>query len=103
MRTREGLRQYLVENGVTVSRFRNWEEAARSEERGLLYERRPSGYASWFAFSQDKIWWIYSDSSDGGVWSQEGIQITGHGVPYDRDIVRNIYALAKPSDAPEKK
>lgn len=98
MRSRAELRQYLEATGVVTQRFRTWEEASRSEMKGLLLESRPSGYANWFAVSQDKVWWVYLDASDGGIWSTEGVLVTGYSVPYDRELVRNIYALARPAD-----
>lgn len=97
MRSREELRRYLEAQGEVTRRFRTWEEATRSEQRGLLREGRPSGYSNWFAISQDKVWWVYLDASDGGIWSPDGILVTGYSVPYDRELVRNIYALARPA------
>jgi len=97
MRSRAELRQYLESRGEVTRRFRTWEEAGQSEKRGLLCERLPSGYANWFSVSQDKIWWVYADASGGGSWSPQGITVTGYSVPYDRELVRNIYALARPA------
>ncbi|KSQ21774.1 hypothetical protein APB26_32870 [Pseudomonas aeruginosa] len=94
MRSREELRQHLETQGEVTRGSMTWEEAAHSEGAGLLCERRPSGYANWFAVSQDKVWWVYADSSDGGSWSADGIMVTGYSVPYDRALVRDIYALA---------
>lgn len=94
MRSREELRRHLESGGEVTRRSRTWEEAAHSERAGLLCERLPSGYANWFAISQDKVWWVYADASDGGAWSADGIMVTGYSVPYDRALVRNIYALA---------
>ena len=94
MHTREGIRRCIVDNGTKVSLFRSWKDAAESEKRGLLREHLPSGYSNWFAIVEGKsIWWIYSDSSDGGVWTSEGLAITGCWVPYDGALARAIYDL----------
>lgn len=95
MLSRAQLQRHFVAGGQLVRRFRTWEEARVSEKRGLLLESRPSGYANWFAVGKDKLWWVYSDASDGGSWSTAGITISGYGLPYDRELVRNIYALAQ--------
>lgn len=95
MLSREQLRRRFETAGQLVRRFRTWEEAKDSEERGLLLERLPSGYANWFAVGQDKVWWVYADASDGGSWSTAGITISGYSLPYDRELVRNLYALAQ--------
>lgn len=100
MHTREGIRRCIVDNGTKVSRFRSWKDAAESECRGFLRERLPSGYSNWFAIVEGKsIWWIYSDSSDGGVWTSEGMAITGYRTPYDADLARMIYDLSYPKAA----
>lgn len=95
MRSRAELCRYFESTGEVTRRFRTWEEAAQSEKNGLWCVRRPSGYANWFSVAQDKVWWVYADASDGGSWSSEGVMVTGYSVPYDRDLVRNIYALAR--------
>lgn len=97
MQSRSSLRQHFEAKGEVTRRSRTWEEAAHSEKLGLLCERLPSGYANWFSVTQDKVWWVYVDASDGGCWSVNGVEVTGYCIPYDRDIVRNLYALAKPN------
>lgn len=97
MRSREELRRYLEAQGEVTRRFRTWKEATRSQQHGLLCEGRPSGYSNWFAISQDKVWWVYLDASDGGIWSPDGILVTGYSVPYDRELVRNIHVLGRAS------
>lgn len=97
MKTRESIRLHILENGTKVSRFRPWAAAVESEMKGLLREHLPSGYSNWFAVVENKsIWWIYSDSSDGGVWTTEGVAVNGCWIPYDEDLARAIYDLAYP-------
>ena len=97
MHTRESIRLHIVQNGMKTSRFRSWQDAAESEKRGLLREHLPSGYSNWFAIVEGKsIWWVYSDSSDGGVWTSEGVAVTGCWVPYDDALARAIYDLCYP-------
>jgi hypothetical protein len=85
MITRESIRKYIVSHGGKPSRFRSWEQSAESEGKGLLREHLPSGYSSWFAIVEGKsIWWAYSDSSDGRVWTSEGVAITGYWETGDR-------------------
>jgi len=72
---------------MKVERWRTWSQIAENEATPLLRENRTAGYSSWFALIMGKsIWWIYSDSSDGGVWSNEGIAITGFRIEYDESI-----------------
>ena len=97
MHARESIRLHIVQNGTKTSRFRSWLDAAESEKRGLLREHLPSGYSNWFAIVEGKsIWWVYSDSSDGGVWTSEGVAVTGCWVPYDDALARAIYDLCYP-------
>lgn len=97
MHTRENIRKHIVKNGTKVSRFRSWEDAAESERKGLLREYLPSGYLNWFSIIENKsIWWIYLDSSDGGVWSSEGVAVIGVWVSYDESLARAIYDLIYP-------
>jgi hypothetical protein len=97
MQTREGIRQYIVQHGAKTSRFRSWQDAAESKKKGLLHEHLPSGYLNWFAIVEGKsIWWVYCDSSDGGVWTNDGMAITGCWVPYDKALARAIYDLCYP-------
>ena len=102
MKTREEIQGYIVSNGVKVSRSRSWEDAAMARDNSLLYHRTPSGYAEWFAIKGKKIWWVYLDSSDGGIWGVNGILITGYFIEYDLDIVRAIYSLAYPNQYDKK-
>lgn len=97
MKTRESIRKYIVSHGAKTSRFRSWEQSAESEGKGLLHEHLPSGYSSWFAIVEGKsIWWAYSDSSDGGVWTSEGVAITGYWISYEEDLARAIYDMCYP-------
>ncbi|CAI8829880.1 hypothetical protein [Pseudomonas sp. IT-P291] len=97
MKTRESIRKYIVQHGAKASRFRTWLQAAESESKGLLREQLPSGYSSWFAIVEGKsIWWAYSDSSDGGVWTSEGVAITGYRVSYEEGLDRAIYDVCYP-------
>lgn len=98
MHNRESLQRHIVQNGTKISRFRSWNNAAESEKKGLLRQRLPSGYSNWFAIVKNKsIWWIYSDSSDGGVWTSEGIGVNGHWVTYEETLALAIYDLCVPT------
>ncbi len=97
MQTRVSIQKYIARNGKKTSRFRSWQDAGEIEKKGLLREQLPSGYSNWFAIVEGKsIWWVYSDSSDGGVWTSEGVAITGCWVPYDVTLARAIYDLCYP-------
>ncbi|MDP1097964.1 hypothetical protein Q6288_28205, partial [Klebsiella quasipneumoniae] len=74
--------------------WRAWGYKAPSDPTPLLSEHRPSGYENWFVVEKAKaIWWVYSDSSDGGSWSNRGIKITGFRIDFDESIAQNIYEL----------
>lgn len=104
MYTRESIHRYIAKNGTKTSRFSSWQDAGESEKKGLLRESRPSGYSNWFAIVEGKsIWWIYCDSSDGGVWTSDGIAITGCWVPYDEALARAIYDLCYPKKSGQYK
>lgn len=64
---------------------------------GCWWAECPDGVESaenWFVVEKGKaIWWVYSDSSDGGSWSSEGIKITGFRIDFDEPIAQNIYEL----------
>lgn len=97
MKAREDIRVFIAKNGQKVEKFRSWEKAGESERNGMLREALPSGYANWFAIIEGKsIWWIRSDSSDGGVWTTEGVVVSGYWIPYDENLARTIYDLAYP-------
>jgi hypothetical protein len=94
--TRNSISAHIKAFGKRTSKFRTWQDAANSEKNGLLLERTPSGYSNWFAIkNQESIWWIYSDSSDGGIWGSKGLEITGYSVPFDSDLSNAILALVK--------
>lgn len=94
MQARDAIQKLIAQSGEKVSRWRSWEQAANKEATPLLRESRPSGYSNWFVVEKDKaIWWIYYDTSDGGVWSSEGMAVTGFKIQYDEKIAQNIYEL----------
>jgi hypothetical protein len=94
MQSRSSIQNQIAQSGDRVSRFRTWTEAAESKAVGLLCESLPSGYSNWFAVQQGKaIWWIFSDTSDGGTWSVEGVTIVGYRIEYDEKIAQRIFQL----------
>ncbi|MBA1293754.1 hypothetical protein G7025_10325 [Pseudomonas lurida] len=94
MQSRNSIQNLIRETGEKVERFRTWAKAGESEAMGLLCEKLPSGFANWFAVEKGKtIWWIYSDASDGGSWSVEGVTIVGFRIEYDKQIAQRIYDL----------
>ncbi|MHA6160280.1 hypothetical protein ACX3X6_05140 [Pseudomonas sichuanensis] len=98
MQTREAIQAQIRGRGrgrgQQVSRWRACGYEAASEPTPLLQERRPSGYQNWFVVEKGKtIWWIYSDTSDGGSWSSEGIKITGYRIPYNEGVAAAIFTL----------
>lgn len=94
MHTRSSIREHIASTGEKVSRWRTWEQAKQREATPLLRESRPSGYSNWFAVVKHQaIWWIYSDTSDGGIWNSEGMAVTGFRVAYDESLAQRIYEL----------
>lgn len=94
MQTRDAIQAHIRSAGEEVSRWRAWGYKAPSDPTPLLRQHTPSGYENWFVVEKGKaIWWVYSDSSDGGSWSSEGIKITGYRTSYDEGVAVAIYAL----------
>ncbi|MBH3383219.1 hypothetical protein I5S53_04410 [Pseudomonas juntendi] len=94
MLTRAAIQAHIRSAGEEVSRWRAWGYKAPSDPTPLLREHTPSGYEDWFVVEKGKaIWWVYSNSSDGGSWSSEGIKITGFRIDFDESIAQNIYEL----------
>jgi hypothetical protein len=85
---------HIAQTGEKVIRWRTWAEAQETQVTPLLRESLPSGYSNWFAVVKDlSIWWIYTDTSDGGVWNSEGAAVTGFRIAYDESLVQKIYQL----------
>ena len=100
--TRKSISMHIERVGKRTSKCRTWQDAAEIEKKGLLLERTPSGYSNWFVIRvQESIWWIYSDSSDGGTWGSNGLEITGYSIPFDITIANAIYSLIKKQRAAE--
>ena len=94
MQTRKAIQAHICSTGEEISRWRAWGYKAPSDPTPLLREHTPSGYENWFIVEKGKaIWWVYSDSSDGGSWSSEGMKITGYRIPYDESVADAIYGL----------
>ena len=94
MQTRKAIQSHICSTGEETSRWRAWGYKAPSDPTPLLREHTPSGYENWFIVEKGKaIWWIYSDSSDGGSWSSEGIKITGFRIAFDESIAQKIFEL----------
>ncbi|UVL81870.1 hypothetical protein LOY35_16710 [Pseudomonas sp. B21-028] len=94
MRTRSSIQKHIAQTGEKVSRWRTWAEVEERQATPLLRENLPSGYSNWFAVVKDQsIWWIYTDTSDGGVWSSEGMAVTGFRIAFDASLAQNIYEL----------
>lgn len=94
MDTRASIQDLIRRSGQKIVRFRTWTKANDSRATGLLCEKSPSGYANWFAVEKERaIWWIYSDASDGGEWSMEGITVVGYRIEYEECIANSIYRL----------
>lgn len=103
LQSRVGLLRHFEANGEVSRTSRTWDEASQIQKRGLLPEQLRSGYSNWFSVTQDKVWWEQLDASDGGSWSVDGVVITSHCVPYDRDIVRALYTLANPTSTYDRR
>jgi hypothetical protein len=94
MHTRRSIERHIAQNGEKVVRWRTWAEAEERQATPLLRESRPSGYSNWFAVLKGQsIWWIYTDTSDGGSWSSKGMAVTGFRIAYDEVLAQNIYEL----------
>ncbi len=92
--TRSSIQKHIAQTGEKVSRWRTWAEAKERQATPLLRESLPSGYSNWFAVVKDQsIWWVYTDTSDGGVWSSEGMAVTGYRIAYDEFLAQKIYEL----------
>jgi len=96
MGTRKSAEHYIREHGKKFERFRTWEDVQKAKEKSLLKESTPCGYSNWFYIvEKSSIWWVYSDSSDGGIWSPNGLLITGYKISYNENIASIIYGLIK--------
>jgi len=94
MHTRSSIQKHIAQTGEKVSRWRTWAEAKERQATPLLQENLPSGYSNWFAVMKGhSIWWIYTDTSDGGVWSSQGIAVTGFRIAYDESLEQKLYEL----------
>jgi len=92
--TRSSIQKHIAQNGEKVVRWRTWVEAEERLATPLLRETRASGYSNWFAVVKGQsIWWIYTDTSDGGSWSCKGMAVTGLMIAYDEGLAQNIYEL----------
>ncbi|QXH72920.1 hypothetical protein KSS92_26995 [Pseudomonas atacamensis] len=94
MHTRSSIQKHITQIGEKVSRWRTWAEAKERQATPLLQEILPSGYSNWFAVVRGhSIWWIYTDTSDGGVWSSLGMDVTGFRIAYDESLAQKLYEL----------
>lgn len=94
MLSRNAIQAHIGREGLKVVKWRTWSEAVEKEGTPLLRESRPSGYSDWFVvINGQSIWWVYSDTSGGGIWTSVGLAITGFRVPYDEAIAQSIYQL----------
>jgi len=91
---RSSIQKHIVQNGEKVSRWRTWAELKERQATPLLQENLLSGYSNWFAVVRGySIWWIYADTSDWGVWSSQGMAITGFRIDYDESLAQKLYEL----------
>lgn len=94
MHARSSIQKHITQTGEKVSRWRTWSEAKERQATPLLRESLPSGYSNWFAVVKGhSIWWIYTDTSDGGLWNSEGMAVTGFRIPYEESLAQKIYEL----------
>jgi hypothetical protein len=94
MQTRSSIQKHIAQTGEKVSRWRTWVQAEERLATPLLQESLPSGYSNWFAVVRGhSIWWIYTDTSDGGVWSSQGMAVTGFRIAYDESLSQKLYEL----------
>lgn len=94
MQTRSSIQKHIAQTGEKVSRWRTWAQAEERLATPLLQESLPSGYSNWFAVLRGRsIWWIYTDTSDGGVWSSQGMAVTGFRIAYDESLAQKLYEL----------
>lgn len=94
MQTRSSIQKHIARTGEKVCRWRTWAEAEERQATPLLQESLPSGYSNWFAVVRGhSIWWIYTDTSDGGVWNSQGMAVTGFKIAYDASLAQKLYEL----------
>ncbi len=88
------MQQEITGNGQKVTRGRTWTEAHEPKEKGILYEPTPYGYSDWFyIYKEESIWWIYYDSSDGGIWTTTGPLVTGYFIGFATKIAGKLREL----------
>ena len=93
---RKLIENYIVRHGVKFERSRKWEELPAIEQKGILYETTASGYSNWFYIDQNLyIWWVYIDSSDGGLWFSEGTVVAGYRIPFKKDFADYLMNQAR--------
>lgn len=96
MHTRSSIQKHIAQTGEKVSRWRTWAEAKERQATPLLQESLPSGYSNWFVVVRGhSIWWIYTDTSDGGVWSSQGMAVTGFRIAYDEYLAQKLHELVR--------
>jgi hypothetical protein len=94
LKTANQLEAYIRSHGEKLEKFSSWEKLAVTKNNSFLLTASPSGYAHWFSIVKGKsIWWVSSDSSDGGIWSTEGVEVTGYKIAYSEEISAQIKKL----------
>lgn len=96
MQRRHAIRNHIENNGRKFSIRRTWKEAGEAQSRGILVESTAGGFTNWFYIDgEDYLWWIFTDSSDGGAWSTDGITVYGYRVSYHANMATILNDLVK--------
>lgn len=87
MLDRNFVKNLIINENLRVKKFISWEHVRLSKQNGILLESNSTGVADWFYVIKGKsIWWISSDTSDGGLWNSEGVEVEAYKIQYNESI-----------------
>jgi len=84
----------MAKNNFRYTKQVVWEKVYKSQENGLFNETTSNGLSYWFFVTDEYIWHLHTNSSDGGVWATDWILVEVSKSPFKQEMNTYIRSIS---------